>query len=441
MGFVDLMHLVVDPGYCVGCGVCISACMQQALTVECTRIGQYQPKLTVSERCNSCGACLRVCPFIDKNESIDAISDRKFSEIRDIKYKQPVGYYADCSIGCADESTRLNSASGGALSLVLKCLLISKEVDKIITVESLEDSSKLFGYTIIENVNDIDRCSKSAYYPVELSEVLKCVVESNCRYALVGLPCVIKAVELVKRVMPRKYNCIKFVFGLVCGQAKSKKYTDFLLWNMNISLGEVKSVCYRRKISNELSSNFAFEVKLKDGTIRKWLWNDGINSIWTSGFFKQRSCYYCDDVFAECADAAFMDAWLPDYVRDYRGASIVLSRNEKVSNILKSEGRFEHCLVEDVIRSQAEVVSTKRGLISVKKSGLASPKKRIHLLKESESTWLIKHLFQNSDYTTSLDYSSGWENKIQNKLKYFKFCIFIKRRVEKVAIKFRRFKR
>ena len=49
--------------------------------------------------------------------------------------------------------------------------------------------------------------------------------------------------------------------------------------------------------------------------LKQVLWNDGANIAFNNGYFQLPGCSHCDDIFAECADAVFMDAWLPEYAR------------------------------------------------------------------------------------------------------------------------------
>ncbi len=65
------------------------------------------------------------------------------------------------------------------------------------------------------------------------------------------------------------------------------------------------------------------------GTVREFF---GTN--YGHGFFKYKACDYCDDVFAETADVVIGDAWLPEYVVDGRGTSILLIRNRDIQEMV-----------------------------------------------------------------------------------------------------------
>jgi ferredoxin len=46
---------VVDKGSCTGCGICVDACLEQAILVD--TIAAVDPG-----RCTGCGACIAECP-------------------------------------------------------------------------------------------------------------------------------------------------------------------------------------------------------------------------------------------------------------------------------------------------------------------------------------------------------------------------------------------
>jgi coenzyme F420 hydrogenase subunit beta len=72
-----------------------------------------------------------------------------------------------------------------------------------------------------------------------------------------------------------------------------------------------------------------------------------------------------DDVIAETADVVVGDAWLSEYVRDYRGTSVVLCRTQQMLDLLQEGVRagqlsLEDIPVEPIIRSQAGALRQRR---------------------------------------------------------------------------------
>ncbi len=70
-----------------------------------------------------------------------------------------------------------------------------------------------------------------------------------------------------------------------------------------------------------------------------------------------KACDFCDDVFAETADIALGDAWLPEYVQDGNGTNVVVTRNQDVQQLITNalvEGRLamDELPVEKAVQSQ-----------------------------------------------------------------------------------------
>lgn len=357
--FSKLFENIILPGYCVGCGVCVGMCGHNTISMRWNSLGQYEPYYINQSTCTSCGLCVKVCPFLSDNANENEIGRLKFSDLSAIKHLPETGYFLECYVGHADSQTRLNGASGGTVSQILKWMLNNKSVEKIITVESTGDSNKFFKMAVIDTIDQVNSCSKSVYYPVELSDVIRKIKKNDCRFAIVGLPCFIKAVELSKKLSPLLKKRIVYTLGLTCGQTKSKRYTEYLIHSMNIPLSSVTSISYRRKVKGFPSNNYAFEVTTKDGKILQKMWSE-IAIIWCNDLFKQQSCNCCDDIFAECADITFMDAWLPDYT-EYEGASLIINRNPLFTSFFNSQSNNYSVISENrIIESQKAVIDDKR---------------------------------------------------------------------------------
>ena len=65
------------------------------------------------------------------------------------------------------------------------------------------DGERLFRYRISRTPDELADGAKSRYYPVEMSEVLETIRRVPGRYAVVGVPCFIKAVHLLRRAAAR----------------------------------------------------------------------------------------------------------------------------------------------------------------------------------------------------------------------------------------------
>ncbi len=129
-------------------------------------------------------------------------------------------------------------------------------------------------------------------------------------------------------------------------------------------------------------------------------WSEGLGEAWSGHWFTPNPCLYCDDVFAEVSDVAFMDAWLPEYVSDYRGTNLLVTRSELADDVIKSgvaSGQVELNEVppDDIIRSQSEVVANKRQGLAHRlwladKRGTDVPAKRVPARRERSLRLALK---------------------------------------------------
>jgi coenzyme F420-reducing hydrogenase beta subunit len=232
--------------------------------------------------------------------------------------------------------------------------------------------------------------SGSAYYPIELSGVLREILDKSGTCAIIGVPCFIKAIRLATQKNKKLNERIFLTIGLVCGQLKSKHYAEYISALSGVS-EPLQNVSFRGKNPEKPANNYYFSCSGKSGAKGKIHWNEGVAEAWVNRWFTPNACNFCDDVFAECADVTFMDAWLPEYSKDYKGNSLVLVRSDQMQNIIvdgikSGELNLKIIPVQKVIKSQSGGIEEKRinlayRLYLNKYSGLFSPKKRIKPMK------------------------------------------------------------
>lgn len=330
-----------------------------------------------------------VCPFSDESLNEDQIRNEHYS---DLPYNEIVGAYHQLQAGhVVDNANRLNSSSGGILTWLGKYLLTEQFVDFVVHVGPGE-GDKMYQYQISTTPEEIGNGSKSKYYPVELSEVLGVIRNSDQTCAVFALPCFAKALRNLVKLDKAYQGKIQFIIGLICGHLKSKNYAEFLAAQVGCDVEETKTVDFRVKYPNGNASQYGFSVQSKSNNTDTRMKNV-FGGNWGLNLFRNPSCNYCDDVFAECADLAVGDAWLPRFLSDPMGNSLVVSRNERLSEILfdgvkRGELNLEALGLDDVIQSQSGGIRDRREglgyrLSFKKKSKEWVPQKRSHLLKGS----------------------------------------------------------
>lgn len=212
-------------------------------------------------------------------------------------------------------------------SWFLNRLLEEDEIDAVLHVKpGASTSDRLFTFGVSETVDELNAGAKTRYYPVEMSGVLTHVLENPGRYAVVGVPCFIKAIRLSQVEQPVLRERIRFCVGLVCGHFKSTRFAEALAWEQGVEPSEIAAIDFRVK-SEERSDRYSVTVTGSDGTTATTPTTELSVTDWGMGFFKYTACDYCDDVLGETADISFGDAWLPEFTPDPRGDNIVVARS------------------------------------------------------------------------------------------------------------------
>lgn len=355
----SVITTTVKHDLCIGCGLCAALCPQGVLAMEWNRYGEYNP-VEVSPCTTECGLCAKVCPFSDSGENEDTIGERLYGAVPGIQHRSETGYFLASYVGYS-EKHRPTSSSGGMATWLLETLLCEGIVDHVICVAPAGDPERLFSFRVFDTPEEVRTGAGSAYYPVELSGVIRQVLETPGRYAVTGIPCFIKAIRLAQQRNKKLRERIVVTVGLVCGQMKSRQFTDYIAALAGVQ-GEVTRVRYRGKSPDQPAINYHYMFTTADGGERRIFWNEGIAEAWGNRWFTPRACNYCDDVFSECADVTCMDAWLPEYSRESRGTSLVLVRSPAVQEgIERGEGvSLDPIPVERLVQSQAGVVAIKR---------------------------------------------------------------------------------
>ena len=369
----------VEHDLCIGCGVCAAICPDDVLAMQFNRFGEYNP-VDVKGCTKECGLCLKVCPFADGNPDEDAIGELLFGEIPGIQHRSEIGYFLEGFVGHSQiDRHREHGSSGGMATWLLQTLLESGKVDAVVCVTSNPDPGKLFRFAVFSTADEVRAASGSAYYPVEVSDVLRYIIKNPARYAVTGLPCFVKAIRLAQLRNRKLRERIIVSLGLTCGQLKNKYYAACIAAMAGLKSAPIQ-VHFRGKEPDQPARNYSFSCWDKDGNKRRIFWKDGVSEVWHNRWFTPMACNYCDDIFAECADVTFMDAWLPEYSDDPKGMNLAIFRSPALLEAVRTgveNGSLEARLVsiDEVIRSQS-------GAIAVKIDHLADRLYRKHQQKD-----------------------------------------------------------
>lgn len=375
----------VARGMCIGCGTC-SVATDGAIPLVLTRRGLYSAVLDgVAEQ--DLERASRVCPFSDDAPDEDELG-APTPEGNALPLDPRLGHHGRVLAGRhRSDDYLLGSSSGGLTSWLLDQLLQRELVDAVIHVGRADADDALFQYTITTTSSSVTAQRKSQYYPTTLRDVLDVARQDGRRYALVGVPCFIKAARQLCREDDRLRESIRFFVGLVCGHMKSRFFAESLAWQVGVPPEQLAAVDFRVKNPARASSDYDFAATARgDGVVQRRT-RALVGGNWGHGAFQPEACNFCDDVFAETADVVFGDAWLPQYAADWRGTNIVVTRNPIVDEILSAGAaagdiELEPLTVDEAARSQAGGLRHRRDGLAVRladdlAAGLSVPVKRV----------------------------------------------------------------
>ncbi len=358
---------IVQSGLCSGCGACAS---QGEGQMELDVYGQLRPYGGDAFLKKGPEAFERICPFSPLAADEDAISDDLYP---DAPRYPTVGRFVSAHVGyVAEEAFRERGSSGGMVSWVLEELMRKGLIDgaaHVVPVADPQADGRFFRYRIARNEAEIREGAKSRYYPVEASEVLRGIRETPGRYAVVGVPCFIKAIQLLRREDPILRERIAYTLGLFCGHMKSARFAESIAMQMGLPFEEVRAVEFRLKDTERPANVYTAQLTMRGGTVHRRDWWNLVDGDWGSGFFQYEACNFCDDVIAETSDISFGDAWVEPYSSDGRGTNVIVTRSAEVEAMVQAavgEGRL--CLSPV---DEAFVVQTQAAGFRQRREGLA----------------------------------------------------------------------
>jgi coenzyme F420 hydrogenase subunit beta len=368
---VDLFGTVVAGGCCIGCGAC--AAFDPGLRIKLDEFGRY-----VATRPDAAGpvaaVAARVCPFADGVPDENELARDVFGA--DIKLDAHLGHQIATYAGWVTESDfRVRGSSGGLGSWVVVELLRRGLVDRVVHVASQpgkEAGTPLFNFTISSKPEEVRAGAKSRYYPVEMSGVIRRMLEEPGSYAVVGIPCFIKAIRLACRESAILRERVKFTVAVVCGHLKSTAFAELFAWQCGIEPSELRTIDFRTKQPGRPALDYAVTVKgERDGqqfTVTRPT-AELFGSNWGHGFFKYKACDFCDDVVGETADISVGDAWLPEYVNDSGGTNVVVVRSRQLHAILDEAAKTGRLHLDAI--PAGKVVESQAGGFRHRRDGLA----------------------------------------------------------------------
>ena len=334
---------MVRSGLCIGCGSCAAA--HPSATMRWDRDGFLKPAGPADWYEAPSEHATAHCPFSPAAANEDVIAAERFPTAA--ASDPAIGRFEAAYVGhVAEDAFRPNGSSGGLTSWVAAELLRTGAVNAVAHVVAADPqaSGRFFEYRFSRDAEQLKRGAKSRYYPIELAGVLREIRETPGRYAVIGIPCFIKALHLLRRTDPVLRERIGYTLGLFCGHMKSAAMVESFAWQLKTELAELRALDYRRKDERRPANWYRARLDLADGSAAEQDWWHLADGDWGAGFFQNPACNWCDDVVAETADISFGDAWVEPHSSDGRGTNVVIVRTKALKEMIeaaRTDGRLQ----------------------------------------------------------------------------------------------------
>lgn len=383
---LTVLNDIISNEMCVGCGVCTTQTdTADTFNMQWDERGFLVPNLRDITHLSQ--KSIEVCPFnpypADEVKTEDQLADIFLSEAPNKSRK--IGHYYRTYVGYA-EQFRLTSSSGGIASYITYTLLKSGFVNAVLSVTAGKEGEEYYTYNIITDKEQVLKNSKTRYFPVSMSEVLKKLPSIEGKVAIVGIPCFIKSIRLNQYYNPELKDKIAFLIGIVCGGMKSRFFSEYLASKAGVDPTKFSKPAFREKDLNSYAMDYSFSCEDEKSNVHRIKMSE-VGDMWGTGFFKNNACDFCDDVAAELADISLGDAWIDPYNKDGAGTNVIITRSALADQLIREGVESGKLLVESL--KEERFIQSQQGGYNHRHTGM---KYRIRLLRRHTQTLPPKRL-------------------------------------------------
>jgi len=305
----------IEYNHCVGCGLCEVEFKNNA-TMKISQSGFIRPffKYRFDEK-----KIQSFCPITNNPK----------------KYSDHIwGHYEAVYLGSSlDQKVCELGSSGGIITQVLIYLLESKAVDGIIHIGAKQDNPLENTTYISKSRDDIIRNAGSRYAPSSPLSRLDELLNQDMKYAFVGKPCDIRALNNYALKKPLVNDKILYKISFFCAGTPSYRGSDQVLVKMKVSKNDVKEFRYR----GNGWPGYVTAIT-QNGESITMTYNEAWGSILNK--YVQPYCRWCADGIGEFADISCGDAWYidrnnkPIFIEN-KGRNIIFARTKQGNRILE----------------------------------------------------------------------------------------------------------
>lgn len=353
---------------CTGCAACSLVCHSDAINMNLTTTGFYQPSID-DDLCTMCGVCPDVCYKFNEFEDNDPFKNSKVIAV--------TNNFID--------DTNLVTTAGVASRLA------EHFYEKGYNVCGVKYNNDINAtqHNIAKSLDDILEFRGSKYIPSDTKVAFEQLVKEKKKSIVFGLPCQIHG---LRKVIEKKRIADQFILvDFFCAGMLSKnvwdKHLDYL--KRKFSISKIKEINFKDKTQGWNKSSLKI-VDQEGNKYRQNRFNDMFFAFLLRRIPYQEACYSCEfRTNVVSSDIRLGDFWGDKYKSWDDGVELMTLMNEKGTGAweeIKDYFAYQECNIEDMYESQ-KAGSMK---LSVKK-----PEKYIEMLEAFSSEKKIEDIFRD----------------------------------------------
>jgi coenzyme F420 hydrogenase subunit beta len=306
----------------MGCGACVPACPQKAISLVNISDQGIRPIVDES-KCERCGECVKVCPGVEISHP--TFNSQTISELR-----HAWGPVLELWEGYAtDPEIRYKGSSGGLVTALTLFCLEKQQASRVLHI-GVKPEAPLQNVPVFSKTRgDLLACTGSRYSPAAPCEKLDWIEQAESKCLFIGKPCDVVALHKSQTVNQFLKDKIALTISIFCAGTPSSNGTTSILDALNVAKDKVAEIRYRgygwpgKTIIKIKGRTDQMEMTYEDS------WG-GILSKHVS-----LRCRLCPDGTGELADISCGDPWYHTIKPGEPGRSLVLVRTERGREILR----------------------------------------------------------------------------------------------------------
>lgn len=289
--------------------------------------------------CNRCGLCYQSCA----GHAID-FKKHNLSLFGSLPGHPEIGNFKAIYAGYSlDDALRWKSQSGGIATTILIHLLSQGAISGAV-VTRWNPTNPLLAETFIARTPDeIIQAVGSKYCPVPTGEIIRKILETDEKFAFVGIPCKIHSLRKAEALLPKLKKRIYIHVGLYCLNVNLLYYQDYFIRRLRLKPLEITSFAYRSK--SRCGWPGELRIELSNGEVHSV--PQAISRFALRPYFSAWRCQLCVDKLNELADISLGDCRIARHYQKETLDEAAGSNNPGKSDII-ARTVLGHQLIRDI---------------------------------------------------------------------------------------------